>query len=59
MLLIVLTQCSTKLLVILFINLLFGFRPIGSMGLMQLMNRDLPELEFEFEKKLKDLIQKQ
>ena len=59
MLLIVRTQCSTKLLVILFINLLFGFRPIGSMGLMQLMNRDLPELEFEFEKKLKDLMQKQ
>ena len=38
-----------KLLVILVIILLFGFGPQGPMGFMQLMNRDLPELGFEFE----------
>ena len=38
-----------KLLVILVIISLFGFGPQGPMGFMQLMNRDLPELGFEFE----------
>ena len=38
-----------KLLVILVIILLFGFGPQGPMGFMQLMNRDQPELGFEFE----------
>ena len=42
-----------KLLVILFIILLFGFGPQSPMGLMYLMNRDLNL------KKSKDLIQKQ
>ena len=39
-----------KLLVIRFIIILFGFGPQSPMGLMQLMNRGLPQLRFEFEK---------
>ena len=39
-----------KVLVILFIILLFGFGPQGPMGLMQLVNRDLQEFGFKFEK---------
>ena len=44
------SNTKLKLLVILVIILLFGCGPQGPIGLMQLMNRDLPELGFEFEK---------
>ena len=44
------SSTKLKLLVILVIFLSFGFGPQGPMGLMQLMNRDLLELGFEFEK---------
>ena len=37
-------------MIILVMILLFGFGPQDPMGLMYLMNRDLPELGFEFEK---------
>ena len=44
------SHTKLKLLVILVIILLFGFEPLGPIGLMWLMNRDLPELGFEFER---------
>ena len=44
------SNTKLKLLVILVIIFLFSRGPQGPIGLMQLMNSDLPELGFEFEK---------
>ena len=44
------SNTKLKLLVILVTILLFGFGPQDPMGLMYLVNRDVPELGFEFEK---------
>ena len=44
------SNTKLKLLVILVLILLFGFGHQGPVGLMYLMNTDMPELGFEFEK---------
>ena len=50
MLLVVLTQSLSYWLYLLLFFLLYHFGPQGPIGLMQLMNMDLLELGFEFEK---------
>ena len=44
------SKTKLELLVRLVLILLFGFGPQDPTGLMKLVNRDLPELGFEFEK---------
>ena len=44
------SKTMLKLLVVLFIILLFAFGPQVPIGLMSLKKRDLPEFEIKFEK---------